>query len=139
MSRSNFLRIILLLLLFFSIGIPIANGQLKWDIVHTDYDGRYYYCFDGLSCDGKVCIASGMVADEFLHHIHLLFWRSTDGGATWKEQDPMLPGDSILNFGSIFFTGIKQIDSLHAIAVGPRYGNFGDSSFLVCTTDGGAA
>jgi hypothetical protein len=137
MPKSNFLKIILLLLFFFSIGTPVVKGQHKWNIVHTDYDGRFYYCFDGLSCVGNVCTASGMIADEFLHHIRLVFWRSTDGGGTWKEEAPELPGDSILNYGSTFFTGIEQIDSLHTFAIGPRYGNFGDSSIILHTTNGG--
>ncbi len=57
-----------------------------------------------------------------------MFFRSTDGGATWTEQDPGLPHQQ--SDGLEYFFKVQQIDSLNAVAVG-------DTGFIMRTTDGG--
>lgn len=60
--------------------------------------------------------------------MHLMFFRSNDGGETWSEQDPGLPqgrGDN-----SNYIRRVQQIDSLNIVAAG-------DTGLLVRSFDGG--
>ncbi len=110
-----------------------AQSQFLWQIEHTDFDGRYNYCFDAISCSGNVCIAAGRLVDNLDRRISMMIWRSTDNGMNWEMQDPHMPVDSELYVNN-YFTAVQQIDPLNAIAVGAQHG---DSSFILRTFDGG--
>ncbi|MEP7234019.1 MAG: T9SS type A sorting domain-containing protein [Ignavibacteriota bacterium] len=122
-----------------------ADAQFVWQVAHTDFDGRFDYCFEVLSCNGETCTIAGSLVDEQEHTITRVFWRSTDNGISWKLQNPDLPVDT--NFDHLnFFTKIQQIDPLHAVAIGVRWdvdtvrnGAFGDSALILMTSDAGTS
>ncbi len=105
-----------------------AEAQFYWQTRQKDYDWRYDYNFQALSCDGKNCTVAGMVTDNLKDVQSLMFWRSTDGGMTWGMQDPDF---SAIDGGhSNWFLGIQQIDSLNVVGIG-HYG------LILRTFDGG--
>jgi photosystem II stability/assembly factor-like uncharacterized protein len=110
--------------------------EYEWHITYPLPDsGKYDYMFHAVDCYGEVCIAVGkkrlFVNDGEINT--LLCFRSTDGGQTWKEQDPGLPHqytDWIGTQTDPQLTAVQQIDSLNAVAAG-------DSGLIIKTTDGG--
>lgn len=93
--------------------------------------GYYNYAFNWVDCSGETCIAAGIVTDTSIHgapRIRNMFFRSTDGGETWIEQDPGLPLDYVNSQTQIH--KVQQIDSLNAVGIG-------DSGLIVRTFDGG--
>ena len=103
--------------------------QYMWHLTHTDFDGRYYYAFNSLSCTGDNCTAGGTLIDGVNHVITRMLWRSYDGGRTWEMQNPGLPSYTDL-LTKHYLSAIQQIDSLNVIAGG-------DSGYVVHTFDGG--
>ncbi len=134
------MRILFLLITLFFFPVA-AQSQFLWNTVHTDYDGRYYYCFDAISSSVNVCTAAGILVDNTAERIYMKLWRSTDCGLHWNIQDPGLPVDSNLRVTS-YFTKIQQINAFNAIAVGLKEGIdtlhvYEDSALIVRTFDGG--
>jgi photosystem II stability/assembly factor-like uncharacterized protein len=105
-----------------------ARGQFKWMVTHTDEDWRYDYRFQSVSCFGDNCTAAGILTDHLRFTDILMFWRSIDGGSTWRMQDPKL-SELDGNHNNIL-TRIQQIDSLNIVAIG----NYG---LMFRTFDGG--
>lgn len=125
-------------LFFFS---ATAQSQFLWDTIHTDYDGRYDYCFEAISCSDNVCTACGTFVDNSAQRIYLKFWRSTDAGISWVMQDAGLPIDSNLRVTS-YFTKIQQINSNNAVGIGlkedyDKVNGYEDSAIILRTFDGG--
>jgi len=125
---------------FFAFAIVIlassADAQFLWQVSHSDYDGRYDYSFDAISCFGNSCTVAGTVFDEKSGRIISLFWRSDDGGVSWGSQDPGLPYDTDF-VDKKYFSAIQQIDSRNAAAA--RNSDLGDSvnTFVLHTFDSG--
>ncbi|MFI5201108.1 MAG: T9SS type A sorting domain-containing protein [Candidatus Kapaibacterium sp.] len=123
--------------------LTIASGaraqsktQYYWHITHLDQTPPYYFAFSSVSSYGEVCTAAGVKRDTSIHltasnaidrNVNL-FFRSTDGGQTWKEQDPGLP--HVRDDGVAEIRFVQQIDSLDAVGAG-------DSGWIVRTYDGG--
>ncbi|MDP4219658.1 MAG: T9SS type A sorting domain-containing protein [Bacteroidota bacterium] len=105
------------------------HAQFVWHIEHGDQEGRDYFAFDGISCSGNSCTASGEVIDTVAQTITYYLWRSDDGGLTWDIQNPSLPVSSDLR-GRMHLNVVQQIDSLNVIAGG-------DAGFFIRTEDGG--
>ncbi|MFI5263764.1 MAG: T9SS type A sorting domain-containing protein [Candidatus Kapaibacterium sp.] len=137
MKKNSRLFFAFFSLLFVSSG---AKAQTAWHHIHTDFDGRYDYCFEVISCFGNNCTIGGDLVDEKLQRITRVFWRSTDGGNSWKIQDPGLRVDTNFLYRNNF-TKIQQIDSLNIVAVGlswdPDSGGLGDIPLILRTFDGG--
>ncbi len=122
--------------------LTIASGtraqEYEWSITYPPADsGKYAYFFNAVDCYGEVCTAVGDKRNPAIttnDRNVLMCFRSTDGGETWKEQDPGLPHERSDLFGSPQSTPqlnfVQQIDSLNAVAVG-------DSGIVIKTTDGG--
>ncbi|MEP7234615.1 MAG: T9SS type A sorting domain-containing protein [Ignavibacteriota bacterium] len=113
-----------------------AFSQYTWKLQHSDFDGRYYYCFDAISCHGNTCITAGRLVDNLRQRIYSVFWRSVDGGRTWNMQDPQLPFDTNFKNQKVF-SAVTQLDNEHAIALLSNFSSRTDSSFLLRTSDGG--
>jgi photosystem II stability/assembly factor-like uncharacterized protein len=128
------------LFIFFFTGT--ATSQYLWKISHTDYDERYYYCIDALSCDGDNCMACGRKVDSVAEESSTVFWQSKDGGKTWIMQNSGLPGSpSATSLTSVNF--IQHIDPLNVISAGTRRyykaaGELPDSIQFLHTSDGGS-
>jgi photosystem II stability/assembly factor-like uncharacterized protein len=118
----------LLVLLMFSSGV---RAQFLWEVEKSDNDWRYQNTFQALNCSGDICIAAGAVFDYLDLTFSMMFWRSTDGGNSWRMQDPHFSyyHDEAQNLFNVF-TQVQQIDSLSAVAIG-KYG------VMFRTSDGG--
>ncbi len=129
----TFTTICVLLCLTFVSG---ARAQYHWHVTHdaqliNNGKAQYEYLFTAVDCSGDVCTAAGVVLDTSIHAIgrsRVMFFRSSDQGRSWVEQDPQLPPgrgdkDRIINL-------VQQIDSLNAVA-------FSDSGLVLRTFDGG--
>ncbi len=112
-----------------------ASAQYRWHVTHSDHalksaKAYYQYSFTSVDCSGEVCTAAGFVLDSSIHaigHTRIMFFRSTDDGSSWVEQDPGLP----LQRGTQNeIRVVQQIDSLNVVAIG-------DSGLIVRTSDGG--
>jgi Secretion system C-terminal sorting domain len=116
--------------------LTIASGtraqQYVWHFTHSDRDtGSLFYSFSSVDCASSVCTAAGSTIDtsrNVTYPYKLLFFRSTDGGLTWIDQDPGLPllrgnDDNVIS-------KVQQIDSLNAVGIA-------DSGIIVRTFDGG--
>ncbi|HWF44986.1 MAG TPA: T9SS type A sorting domain-containing protein [Candidatus Kapabacteria bacterium] len=130
MRRNRLLEYSLLLAcLIFASG---ARAQYRWHVTHPSYDNHgHSFKFTSLDCWGEVCIAGGIKTDTSLKTVQasaIIFYRSTDGGQTWAEQDPNLPHERIIGNQ---IEAVQQIDSLDAVGVG-------DSGLVLRTSDGGA-
>jgi photosystem II stability/assembly factor-like uncharacterized protein len=116
-------------LLIFTIAILLlvlssrAEAQYAWTMTNADTVSSYYNAYTALSCHGDNCTAVG--TKYKVRYEVVLFWRSNDGGITWKVQDPGMV------FTGNAFTGIQQIDSLNVVAIA-------DSGLILRTFDGGA-
>jgi len=102
--------------------------QYSWKITHYASLDTLLYSFTAISCTGENCTAAGLVIGQRLTPVRIMFFRSSDGGLTWTEQDPGLPVEKSTVQNSI--SAIQQIDSLDVVAVG-------DSGLIVRTFDGG--
>jgi len=122
------------LILFGIVIPPVADAQFIWNMSHSDFDGRYDYCFDAISCSGNIYTVAGRYADELKERIYQVFWRSIDAGLSWAVQDPGLPADSNFN-QTRYFTALQQIDPMNSVAL--RNSPSDDSTFILRTFDGG--
>jgi photosystem II stability/assembly factor-like uncharacterized protein len=125
-------KIVLFLVLAFLAIRSETRAQFVWQTSKSDNDWRYDYRFTSLSCNGDNCTVSIGVWDKLELANFDMFLRTTDGGLTWKTQDPMLPpkfGTSGKGKQSIF-KKIQQIDSLNIVSVG-------NSGLIFRTFDGG--
>jgi hypothetical protein len=69
-----------------------------------------------------------LLVDKLTNHIEIVFWRSIDGGITWRMQNPGLPYEWGENQNKFYV--VQQIDSLNVVAIG-------DTGLIVRTFDGG--
>ncbi|HEY3874931.1 MAG TPA: hypothetical protein VGM92_05610, partial [Candidatus Kapabacteria bacterium] len=135
--------------LFFIVlaSLTLSSGlrsQYRYTITHNDTVGHYAYAFTAVDCFGSDCTAGGMKTDLNLGDLdsgkyQLMFFRSTDGGISWQEQNPNLPpkGNHASFYSSLSqIDRIKQIDALHAVAIGQVTHGFA-FRFFSCTSDGG--
>lgn len=114
----------------------VGHSQFLWDVAHSDFDGRYYYCFDAVSCFENNCVVAGSLVDNNAERVYSMFWASNDNGNTWNMQDPNLPPDS--NFkDEKFFAAVQQINKNSIVAL--RNNRTGDSSetFILRSNDAG--
>ena len=119
-----------LLILFLLVIIQgTVYGQFVWQVSHSDYDRRYYYSFDAISCANNNCAVVGELFDTFEERIYRMSWLSRDGGDSWIQRDLRLTPNSTF-FPQKYFTVVQQIDSLNIIAGG-------DSGLLIRSFDGG--
>ncbi|MDP4200255.1 MAG: T9SS type A sorting domain-containing protein [Bacteroidota bacterium] len=115
-------------------GLTISSGlraQYRWHISHSGRDAQSIFHFNIVSCAGEVCTATGVKRDTTLKTIdrnRVLFFRSTDAGLNWIEQDPGLPHFQSDDPNPVY--SLQQIDSLTAVAVG-------DSGLILRTSDCG--
>lgn len=111
---------------------PGIRGQYRWRITHPATDSGYTYHFNSVDCAGEVCTAVGVKEvpgkQQGTLRYNMMCFRSTDGGASWKEQDPGMPHNEFGNAAQLL--QIQQLDSLNAVVAG-------DSGHFVRTTDGG--
>jgi photosystem II stability/assembly factor-like uncharacterized protein len=114
-----------------------AQSSYRWDIVHSQIDSVsadtvYEYNFTALDSWDEICIAAGIkqnVEIKTTDRNEVMFFRSTNGGRTWTEQDPGLPHFKGTN-QDYSIKKVQQIDSVNAVGLG-------DSGLIVRTTDGG--
>jgi hypothetical protein len=110
---------------------PGAREQhYNWQITHQGLDSNYRYVFTAIDCFGEVCTAAGekQNTSKLPFTNTIMFFRSTNGGVTWAEQDPGLPVTETSDPN--FIQQVEQIDSLNAFGAA-------DSGLVVRTTDGG--
>ena len=108
-------------------GSQCAWGQYHWKVTHVASNPPDIYLFGGLSSYGDVCTASCIIEDTTAYTFQVMFYRSTDAGLTWVEQNPhlpILPGVNNLRYS------VQQIDYLNAVAVS-------NSGYIIRTFDGG--
>lgn len=114
--------------------LPVAQlevrAQYLWKITHNDHDKNFRYSFTSVSCQGNQCTAAGLKIGDDSYHIKIIFFRSTDGGQSWLEQDPGLPYQ--LGQNQNYISQLQQIDSLNVVGIG-------DSGLIVRTFNGGAS
>jgi photosystem II stability/assembly factor-like uncharacterized protein len=129
-SKGQF--VMMFAVLMFSSGLRAQ--PYKWHLTHDgNGPGTTYYSFDYLDCVANVCTAAGSIVDTSNNfasdRIKLMFFRSTDGGESWTDQDPHLPPfeENLSNWWS----KVQQIDSLNAVGIA-------DSGMVVRTFDGGS-
>jgi hypothetical protein len=117
-------------------GLMSASGlraQYRWYVTQYGWNGNYSYSFRAIDCSGQVCIAAAIRTNTSIRTTDrnvALFFRSTDAGLTWTQQDPGLPHEQTDNNIAYMLHGVQQIDSLNAVGIG-------DSGTIVRTTDGG--
>jgi photosystem II stability/assembly factor-like uncharacterized protein len=112
-----------------------VEAQFSWHVTHDHNDSAYFYCFSAISCSGNYCTAAGWLADiNSKAPGSIMFWHSTDGGNTWKMQNPGLPKFTVPFPGdflpSKYVRVIQQIDSLNFVAIC-------DSGLIIRTFNGG--
>ncbi len=107
-----------------------ARAQFLWHVTHNERDFQYQYYFSALSCSGDNCIAAGLLTDYIRDNTGIRFWQSTDGGVTWKIEDPGIPQE-IANNQIQYPRVVQQIDTLNLVAIG-------DSGLIVRTFNGGS-
>ena len=110
---------------------PGARAQYyNWQITHQGLDSGFRYVFTAIDCYGEVCTAAGekQSTSSPPYTNTIMFFRSTDGGLTWAEQDPGLPVTE--SSATNYIQQVQQIDSLNAFGAA-------DSGLVVRTTDGG--
>ncbi len=142
MFKSKVVLIVMISCLAFAPGL---RSQYRYTITHPDTVGHYTYAFTSLDCFGEVCTAGGMKTDLNLSVLdsgkyRLMFFRSTDGGNSWIEQDPNIPptGNHASTYQSLSeIDRVQQIDAMHAVAIGKLlHGVY--FRFIAITSDGGA-
>ncbi len=121
-------RLILLAALTLMLFASGARAQFIWEITHPQYDWRYGYYFNSISCSGGYCTAQGLVNDAITGKVSIAFWRSTDGGKTWIIQYPDIPNTNLND--PYQQTATQQINALNVAAVG-------DAGLILRTFDGG--
>ncbi|HET6400783.1 MAG TPA: T9SS type A sorting domain-containing protein [Candidatus Kapabacteria bacterium] len=139
-SRKTIIFVALAYLAF----VPGARAQqYGWRITHPAFvpipgsNVSYRYGFTSVDCYGEVCTAAGNVNGTAFTGTHLMFFRSTNGGLTWADQDPDLPSAKGNDEDGI--TKVQQIDALDAVGVGflGPVGSVGDTGFVLRTFNGG--
>ena len=115
---------------------PGARAQIMWDVTRSDawlapdltVDTQYFY--SAVSCFGNNCTVAATVYDVInpKPHYAITFYRSTDGGVSWRKQVPNVTLPAIITNRGI--TKIQQIDSLNVVGIG-------DSGVVLRTFDGG--
>ena len=107
---------------------PRAHAQYLFHKTHDEIDSENNaYAFTAVSCYENICTSASFVFNQNTNAQYKTFFRSTDGGETWVEQDPKLPKARGL---ADHFFAIQQINSLNTVAIG-------DSGLILRTTDGG--
>ena len=125
------------LVIFVFFGASHLSAQFLWHLDHTDFDGRYNYCFDAISCYHNICTVAGRLVDNDKKHVYQVFWRSTDGGISWTVQNTGFLSESDLRNVN-YVSSIQQIDSLHTVAgVSELTAFLADSVSVIQTSDGG--
>ncbi len=116
-QMANFKVLLLFTVVFCA---TLSHAQFHVDVTMPANDKDYIYEFESVSCNGKNCTASARLdeLDSSGNSLHLgydiVFFRSTDGGLTWKKQDPGFPKQGFTNYT---FNQVQQIDSLNVVAI----------------------
>ncbi len=126
MHRSKLVLIILFSIVAF---VPGLHAQVRWNVVKPDSIGYFPYASMSVFGNTYLYIAQQETRISLTdYETRSVFWRSDDGGHTWRMQDPGLQPS---NSSSVSFplNSVDLIDSLVAIAVG--------DSGIVMTYDAG--
>src|ERR1700722_6769731 len=75
-------------------GLMSSSGlraQYRWYVTQYGSNGNYSYDFEAIDCSGQVCLAAAKRTDTSIRTTDrnvVIFFRSTDAGLTWAQQDP---------------------------------------------------
>lgn len=116
--------------------------QYRWSLSHPGVvpipgsTASYVYSFSAVDCYGEVCTAAGTIGGSAFTGTHLMFFRSTNGGLTWADQDPDL--QSSMSTEEYVIQKVQQIDSINAVGIGNIWQSSGlVTGFVFRTFDGG--
>lgn len=101
-----------------------ARAQFVWRVTASPSTSNRTYNFNALSCSGNNCTVATMLGDKSMG-VFAMFMRTTDGGQSWKLQDP---GQAQ---GGPRLWLVDQIDSMNVIGAG-------DSGMVLRSSDAGA-
>ncbi len=116
-------------------------AQYRFRITHLDTVGAFSYGFFAVDCSGDVCTAAGLRIDYSIPdgtdgRYKLMFYRSTNDGHTWNEQDPGLAATGAHSYFNI--QRVQQIDARHAVAIGSLNYYPKGNRIVLKTSNGGA-